>query len=134
MLQQRTNGTDATLSFWREAARRLSLADVEKPVTTETLDRLMSELQKVSYQKIDQDYPFVPPLIRLFAVHDEEFFCLLEGYGEKTLDPDIHDALTELMKEMPGLWAMAAEIKMARGRLGWMATSEAVRRQLAQSY
>jgi hypothetical protein len=134
MLCHRTNGTDATLSFWREAARRLNLDEVEAPVTAETLDRLLEELREVSQEKIDQDYPFVPPLIRLFAVHDEEFFQLLDSYGERTLDPATHQAVTELMKRLPGLWAMAAEIKMTRSRLGWMATSDEVRRRLDHAF
>lgn len=134
MLCDRTNGTDATLSFWQEAARRLNLVDVEPPVTAETLDRILEELREVSQDKIDEDYPFVPPLIRLFAVHDDEFFRLLDGYGERTLDPATHQSVTELMKRLPGLWAMAAEIKMTRSRLGWMATAEDVRRRLGHAF
>jgi hypothetical protein len=134
MLCHRTNDTDATLSFWREAARRLNLDDIDAPVTAETLDRLLKELREVSQDKIDQDYPFVPSLIRLFAVHDDEFFRLLDGYGERTLDPRTHQSATELMKRLPGLWAMAAEIKMTRSRLGWMASADEVRRRLDHAF
>jgi hypothetical protein len=41
--------------------------------------------------------------------------------------------VTDLMKELPGLWAMAAEIKMTRSRLGWMASAEEVRYRLNRS-
>src|SRR5262245_53029636 len=94
MLCDRTNGSDATLSFWQEAARRLNLAGLDQPVTAATLERL----REVSDDKVEQDYPFVSPLIRLFTVHDDTLFALLEGYGEQTLDPEIHRAVTELMK------------------------------------
>src|SRR5262245_26341874 len=93
MLCDRTNGSDATLSFWQEAARRLNLARLDQPVTAATLDQLLERLREVSHDKVEQDYPFVSPLIRLFTVHDDTLFVLLEGYGEQTLDPEIHRAV-----------------------------------------
>ena len=107
-----------TLAFWQEAARRLALAGRDDddndlgPVTSEDVDHQLDHHRSKSESLLEEGTPYVPALIRLFIEADEDLAALLEAYGRNELAPCRQQAVTELMKQMPGLWAMAAEIRM----------------------
>jgi len=47
---------------------------------------------------------------------DTDLASLLEAYGRDKLRSEQKEAVTTLMKDMPGLWAAATEIKMINNR------------------
>lgn len=111
-----------TLAFWREAANRLALIRIHGeydnvgPVTADDVDAHLESLRRTSERLLDEGTPYVPALIRLFMEADTDLASLLEAYGRDKLQPEQKDAVTTLMKDMPGLWAAATEIKMINDR------------------
>ena len=111
-----------TLAFWQEAANRLALIRIHGeydnvgPVTADDVDAHLEGLRRTSERLLDEGTPYVPALIRLLVEADTDLASLLEAYGLDKLQPDQKDAVTTLMKDMPGLWAAATEIKMINDR------------------
>ena len=111
-----------TLAFWQEAANRLALIRIHGeydnvgPVTADDIDAHLEGLRRTSERLLDEGTPYVPALIRLFMEADTDLASLLEAYGRDKLQPEQKDAVTTLMKDMPGLWAAATEIKMINDR------------------
>lgn len=111
-----------TLAFWRDAARRLALTRINGEaqhlgsVTADDLDDHLDRLRRESEHLLGEGTPYVPALIRLFVEADADLAALLEAYGRDKLQPSEKDAVTSLMKQMPGLWAAATELTMINQR------------------
>ena len=122
MPKNECTGVKTTLTFWQEVAERLSLTRIDggaksaSPVTADDLDDHLEGLRRRSEQLLGEGTPYVPALIRLFIEADAGLVALLEAYGRNKLQPEEKDAVTNLMKAVPGLWAAATEIKMLHDR------------------
>ena len=122
MQEQKCIDVGKTLAFWQEAANRLALIQIHGeydnvgPVTADDVDAHLEGLRRQSERLLDEGTPYVPTLIRLFIEADTDLASLLEAYGRDNLRSEQKEAVTTLMKDMPGLWAAATEIKMINNR------------------
>jgi len=122
MQEQKCIDVGKTLTFWQEAANRLALIRIHGeydnvgPVTADDVDAHLEGLRRQSERLLDEGTPYVPALIRLFMEADTDLASLLEAYGRDKLRSEQKEAVTTLMKDMPGLWAAATEIKMINNR------------------